>query len=502
MAGVGEITSTIRQAAKEVSMKVQQNWSSLLLSQLNMHILSNGSSSRVMRPFVTLKQDQNGHSLYQPGLYYGYSGTYLPPLPEPESSCSATPTPQSSTCDFTDDNKSDYPCSLSVVRNEHRSKTGEGDRKLSKCRTKNSLKRKLSKPVRCDAKKKKLEEPEEDIRPWRHWDNDLKRLFSTYNVNPHKESNRYYKQFEKHNQDVIMSFNLDRESFRIPTIPVPAPPQCKAGPMYSPIVAPPLPAKKASELEDPNRQVLRQESGQNYNQNFSEAENPSYSQNQTFWTPQPFDFGQTFLNQPKGYGHQRQHSIATADPFIDFQPQSSQFAQYQQGFGLKNGNGISQSQNFIGQRQQSLPERSVPYYYVEHPLPAKHPYRGPMSTSQVATSHHRPQKKDDHTAFPSTSNTQMIQSQMDTSQMEQKKKEIYVYSSPFNLYGMAWSTRPEPENKFRLAVGSFIEEYNNKISIVQLREDVGEFKHIGTFDHPYPATKVLWIPDKKAATQT
>ena len=34
-----------------------------------------------------------------------------------------------------------------------------------------------------------------------------------------------------------------------------------------------------------------------------------------------------------------------------------------------------------------------------------------------------------------------------------------------------------------------------QISIVQLREEQGDFLHIGTFEHPYPATKVLWIPD-------
>jgi hypothetical protein len=51
---------------------------------------------------------------------------------------------------------------------------------------------------------------------------------------------------------------------------------------------------------------------------------------------------------------------------------------------------------------------------------------------------------------------------------------------------MGWSRRPEPQHKFRIAVGSFIEEYNNKISILKLHEEQGEFAHIGTFEHPYP----------------
>lgn len=82
---------------------------------------------------------------------------------------------------------------------------------------------------------------------------------------------------------------------------------------------------------------------------------------------------------------------------------------------------------------------------------------------------------------------------------QQKRKEIYRYTAPFNIYAAAWASRPEPHFKFRLAIGSFIEEYNNKVSIIQLHEEQGEFSHIGTFEHPYPATKLLWIPDTKAA---
>ena len=43
-----------------------------------------------------------------------------------------------------------------------------------------------------------------------------------------------------------------------------------------------------------------------------------------------------------------------------------------------------------------------------------------------------------------------------------RKKEIYTYDAPWPVYGMAWSTKPE--HKFRLALGSFIEEYSNKVN--------------------------------------
>jgi WD repeat-containing protein 68 len=37
-----------------------------------------------------------------------------------------------------------------------------------------------------------------------------------------------------------------------------------------------------------------------------------------------------------------------------------------------------------------------------------------------------------------------------------KKKEIYRYTAPWVVYGMNWSVRPS--QKFRLAIGSFIED--------------------------------------------
>jgi hypothetical protein len=41
-----------------------------------------------------------------------------------------------------------------------------------------------------------------------------------------------------------------------------------------------------------------------------------------------------------------------------------------------------------------------------------------------------------------------------------EKKEIYTYEAPWLIYGMNWSVRPD--QKFRIALGSFVEDYNNK----------------------------------------
>ncbi|KAL3312753.1 ddb1 and cul4 associated factor 7 [Cichlidogyrus casuarinus] len=74
-----------------------------------------------------------------------------------------------------------------------------------------------------------------------------------------------------------------------------------------------------------------------------------------------------------------------------------------------------------------------------------------------------------------------------------KKKEIYKYESPFMLYAMDWSVRPG--KPFRLALGSFIEEYANRVQVIYLNEEIGDFVEQKSFSHPYPTTKLAWIPD-------
>lgn len=44
-------------------------------------------------------------------------------------------------------------------------------------------------------------------------------------------------------------------------------------------------------------------------------------------------------------------------------------------------------------------------------------------------------------------------------------KEIYTYEAPWTVYSMAWSVRDDPSCKFRLALGSFIEQYDNKVEV-------------------------------------
>ena len=93
---------------------------------------------------------------------------------------------------------------------------------------------------------------------------------------------------------------------------------------------------------------------------------------------------------------------------------------------------------------------------------------------------------------------------MTTELRENKKKEIYTYQVPWTAYCLAWCRRQD--DKFKMAVGSYKEEYSNKIQIIQRdnhnsKDDnndshSGNFVQLSEYEHPYPATKVMWAPAK------
>ena len=71
------------------------------------------------------------------------------------------------------------------------------------------------------------------------------------------------------------------------------------------------------------------------------------------------------------------------------------------------------------------------------------------------------------------------------------KKEIYTWTAPWPVYSVGVSNQAP----FTLAVGSFIEEYSNKIQVMQLDMESSDFKVRATLEHPYPATRLQWAPD-------
>lgn len=82
-------------------------------------------------------------------------------------------------------------------------------------------------------------------------------------------------------------------------------------------------------------------------------------------------------------------------------------------------------------------------------------------------------------------------------QIGDKRAEIYTYEAPWLVYGMNWSVRKD--KPFRLALGSFLEEYSNRVEIVTLDDETGTFRadHRFSFSHPYPTTKIMFLPDKE-----
>eukprot|EP01061_Rhynchopus_euleeides_P011042 TRINITY_DN20615_c0_g2_i1.p1 TRINITY_DN20615_c0_g2~~TRINITY_DN20615_c0_g2_i1.p1 ORF type:complete len:349 (+),score=46.27 TRINITY_DN20615_c0_g2_i1:36-1082(+) len=76
-----------------------------------------------------------------------------------------------------------------------------------------------------------------------------------------------------------------------------------------------------------------------------------------------------------------------------------------------------------------------------------------------------------------------------------KRKEIYMLDLPWAANGLSWSMRAD--RPFRLAVSSYMEEYQNRVNIVQLDDETDQLVTRAHFDHPYPATKIMWLPDQR-----
>jgi WD repeat-containing protein 68 len=56
------------------------------------------------------------------------------------------------------------------------------------------------------------------------------------------------------------------------------------------------------------------------------------------------------------------------------------------------------------------------------------------------------------------------QGQMDVAQSERKESQVYTYTAPWTIYAMGFSSRPD--QKYRIGIGSFLEDIDNKIEII------------------------------------
>ncbi|KAL6533389.1 Rhombotin-1 [Orobanche minor] len=87
---------------------------------------------------------------------------------------------------------------------------------------------------------------------------------------------------------------------------------------------------------------------------------------------------------------------------------------------------------------------------------------------------------------------------MDNSTQEShaRPENVVAYDSSYPIYAMAISAA----NRQRIAVGSFIEEFNNRVDILSFSEDSSSIKPIPSlsFNHPYPPTKLQFHPSPTA----
>jgi WD repeat-containing protein 68 len=75
-------------------------------------------------------------------------------------------------------------------------------------------------------------------------------------------------------------------------------------------------------------------------------------------------------------------------------------------------------------------------------------------------------------------------------------REIYNYKAPWNIYGLSWSNRPK---SFRLGLSSFIQDYCNKLVVVEMFND--SLIKVAEADHHFPITKLKWSPFKGAGPE-
>lgn len=93
------------------------------------------------------------------------------------------------------------------------------------------------------------------------------------------------------------------------------------------------------------------------------------------------------------------------------------------------------------------------------------------------------------------SNTEAAQQEMQQKQQRENEKQIYTYNADWVIYALGFSWRENTD--FRLAIGSLKEDLANEIKIIKLSEDPNEdFNDVTSFPHNFPATKLLWLPNK------
>jgi len=75
---------------------------------------------------------------------------------------------------------------------------------------------------------------------------------------------------------------------------------------------------------------------------------------------------------------------------------------------------------------------------------------------------------------------------------------VCTYLAQWPIYSLAWSVRHDKNS--RLAIGSFLEDYSNKVDLLQFNHDTSDFATDSrlVFDHPYAPTNLMFFPSEDA----
>ncbi|ORX50209.1 WD40 repeat-like protein [Hesseltinella vesiculosa] len=92
---------------------------------------------------------------------------------------------------------------------------------------------------------------------------------------------------------------------------------------------------------------------------------------------------------------------------------------------------------------------------------------------------------------------------MENTRQYSNQKDVYQYDCPWPIYALDWCK--SRDSAFRLALGSFIEDNNNKLQVIartdlvhgQQQPQHPDFVAVAEAESHYPLTKVLWEPSQQ-----
>uniref|UniRef100_A0A2N9IVF3 Uncharacterized protein n=1 Tax=Fagus sylvatica TaxID=28930 RepID=A0A2N9IVF3_FAGSY len=97
----------------------------------------------------------------------------------------------------------------------------------------------------------------------------------------------------------------------------------------------------------------------------------------------------------------------------------------------------------------------------------------------------------------------MEHSNQESQQQLKQPSNSITHESPYPLYALAISPSPSRAHHYRIAVGSFLETYNNRVDILSFDPDTFTLKPLHpslSFDHPYPPTKLMFHPSSSSSS--